>query len=465
MSDTESFAMLMSVESPKSRSTSATRLEKDCSHLSISLDDAITSLQFDETLLFAGFRLLIAIAISAFVCILIGSKKPTQQLFDQQRTVTNALAPRTDNQFLDIDNVDSLFGWLTSTLIPSISSSTQGNETLRLGTRRGYLDFSNQILGGLILETTVNKFRSCKSSEAFVNLHPYCVAEEKSQTSPRLNMSITEALATVTELKNKDSWANDHTSLFRVTIATYNSEIDIFSVTRLDVNFRDEGRTDPTVLTETVPDHREQPMTRSVVIIGIGLQLVGKVWSSTSNSAQFLCFFVLSYFVLKTNIDEELEELVASYAKSSDEGLRALQEVIEALDVATIWVNLLSVVGALTIIQMGFFTIRQLRFHPSGSFFSTFSTASNSVVSCANMLFQTFDYGSIETFHGSGAFYWTFMFVVNITLLNMMLAIVMRVYETITQDGYDGEISQLLLTRIRDNYPYPDALQSVILTF
>ncbi|ETN12794.1 hypothetical protein PPTG_08837 [Phytophthora nicotianae INRA-310] len=393
-------------------------------------------LRFNSTI-FAGLRLLVAISI------LLGSEKPTQQLFDQSAAVSDALAPPTDQhlqlhdstQFRDIGNADDIFDWLTFTLIPTVFFTADVNETL---SRRGYLDLSNQILGGVILEKTAVGFRDCNSTEAFVQLYPYCLAAEHPRTSSiflDLNMSSREAANTITSLKMNDTWVNYHTKLFRVTVATYNSNTDTFSVTRLDVNFREAG---------------------------------------------------------------ELEVLADS-CSNSDEFFLALREVIEALDDAAIWVNAYSMVGAITIIQLGSFVIRQLRFHPRLNVFARtvatslrqfrdfivifiiifmtfslagnslfgkhvyqFSSASNSIVSCMNMLFQTFDYNSISSFRGAGIYFWSYMIVINTVLLNMMLAMVIGVYQTITQEGHDGEVSRQLIARIRKNYPSKEAIRSLL---
>ncbi|ETL45569.1 hypothetical protein F441_04508 [Phytophthora nicotianae CJ01A1] len=218
-------------------------------------------LRFNSTI-FAGLQLLVAISI------LLGSEKPTQQLFDQSAAVSDALSPPTDQhlklhdstQFRDIGNADDIFDWLTFTLIPTVFFTADVNETL---SRRGYLDLSNQILGGVILEKTAVGFRDCNSTEAFVQLYPYCLAAEHPRTSSiflDLNMSSREAANTITSLKMNDTWVNYHTKLFRVTVATYNSNTDTFSVTRLDVNFREAGSVNPSVSTQSVPDYREQHM-------------------------------------------------------------------------------------------------------------------------------------------------------------------------------------------------------------
>ncbi|ETI52307.1 hypothetical protein F443_04531 [Phytophthora nicotianae P1569] len=429
-------------------------------------------LRFNSTI-FAGLRLLVAISI------LLGSEKPTQQLFDQS-AVSDALAPPTDQhlklhdstQFRDIGNADDIFDWLTFTLIPTVFFTADVNETL---SRRGYLDLSNQILGGVILEKTAVGFRDCNSTEAFVQLYPYCLAAEHPRTASiflDLNMSSREAANTITSLKMNDTWVNYHTKLFRVTVATYNSSTDTFSVTRLDVNFREAGSVNPSVSTQSVPDYREQHM------------------------------FGIKEFVEKFgNVHEYLGELevLADSCSNSDECFLALREVIEALDDAAIWVNAYSMVGAITIIQLGSFVIRQLRFHPRLNVFARtvatslrqfrdfivifiiifmtfslagnslfgkhvyqFSSASNSIVSCMNMLFQTFNYNSISSFRGAGIYFWSYMIVINTVLLNMMLAMVIGVYQTITQEGHDGEVSRQLIARIRKNYPSKEAIRSLL---
>lgn len=77
-----------------------------------------------------------------------------------------------------------------------------------------------------------------------------------------------------------------------------------------------------------------------------------------------------------------------------------------------------------------------------------FSTGLYAMQTYINMLFGEFDYRCISDIRGSGFFYWGYMLVLTIVLLNMMLAIVTSTYEAMSNDGVKGEISVLLTTRI-----------------
>ncbi|KAG7390437.1 hypothetical protein PHYPSEUDO_007960 [Phytophthora pseudosyringae] len=139
----------------------------------------------------------------------------------------------------------------------------------------------------------------------------------------------------------------------------------------------------------------------------------------------------------------------------------------------------------LTVAQLGLYCIRQLRFHPQLNVFARtvsnalhqfrhfffvfiiifltfsfsgnvlfghrvrqFSTGYYSMQTCINMLFGEFDYRDINDIRGSGFFYWGYMIVVSLILLNMMLAIVMGAYKAMSKEGYQGEGNVLLAKRI-----------------
>ncbi|GMF30106.1 unnamed protein product [Phytophthora fragariaefolia] len=502
--------------------------------LSITLNDAILSLQFDEKLIFAGLRLLIALTMFIFIIALLGSERPTHQLFNQSTAVSTVLAPYKNDgpsktvQFRDIGDVDDVFDWLAHTFVPSVFNKNDQDH-------RGYLDLRNQVLGGVILERTPLRVGNCSSTEAIIQLQPYCTLPEKTHekfTFLDIEMNVTEVAAVINKLKRKGLRLNYRTKRLRVIIATYNSDIDTFSVTRMDVNFREDGMVEPRVSTKSVADYREQHMVQSIVVVGIGVlyyvallvyidlvkapsnrrsvwhrkihgSFAKKLWQIMLTLATVCAtfgavpvFFVVMLKVMTMDIDENIGKLADS--NTGHDSFIALREVIAALDNAVIWVDTLSVVGAAAVIQLSMFVIRQLRFHPRLNVFAhtienslrqfrdffvifiiifltfstagnslfgkkvlQFSTASNSMVSCMNMLFQTFDYNSIMAFRGAGVFYWSYMIVVNIVLLNMMLAIVMGVYQAEIQEGYNGDSSRQIMTRIRKNYPYKELLKSL----
>jgi hypothetical protein len=209
-------------------------------------------------------------------------------------------------------------------------------------------------------------------------------------------------------------------------------------------------------------------------------------------------FAVLWTVTISLNFDDKLLELPA--AKSLDEEYRDTVAVIDALDKVAAWTNALSIARAIAVLQLGLYTIRQLSFHPQLNVFARtvrhslyqfrafflvfliifitfsfmgnllfgdrvheFSTAALSRDSCMNILFGTFEFGTIYNIRGSGWFFWGYMIIVSLILLNMMLAIVMGTYKTMNKEGYQGEINVKLASRISTFHRY--FVQYVIATY
>ncbi|ETL45446.1 hypothetical protein L916_04482 [Phytophthora nicotianae] len=192
------------------------------------------------------------------------------------------------------------------------------------------------------------------------------------------------------------------------------------------------------------------------------------------------------------DFDDVLLKLANTTGNTLQEKYQDVDAVVRELNKVAALTNALNIVGAIAIFQLGLFTIRQLSFHPQlnvlartvvnslrqfrdfvfvfliifitftsmgnvlfGGQVHEFSTAALSREACMDMLFGTFNFNTIVTIRGSSLFYWGYMTIVSLILLNMMLAIVMGTYKAMSKDGYQGEINVLLATRISYIYRYP----------
>ncbi|KAG7401870.1 hypothetical protein PHYBOEH_009450 [Phytophthora boehmeriae] len=166
--------------------------------------------------------------------------------------------------------------------------------------------------------------------------------------------------------------------------------------------------------------------------------------------------------------------------------LNALVPVVDLLNSMTAWTYALALAGAILSIQLGLYTLFQLDFHPRLSIFTRtmssalrqfvaffvvwiiafmifvcvgsilfgsdveeFSTRLLTAQACINMLFGTFDYSSIKKLQFAFIFYWCFMIVVNLVLINMTLAIVLDAYGVVREESYKGKTSLMLNGRIK----------------
>ncbi|KAJ0404323.1 hypothetical protein ATCC90586_007637 [Pythium insidiosum] len=162
-----------------------------------------------------------------------------------------------------------------------------------------------------------------------------------------------------------------------------------------------------------------------------------------------------------------------SFAPGSPERV-ALEVVSATFDAVVRYMVILRIVGALSVLALGLQILSRFRFHPRlnvltrtvaralhqfAAFFfvflaifasfaaagavlfgdrvEEFSTFDNTIKSCINMLFGNFDLAVIQDLHYpcGVVFYWCYMIIVALVLLNMMLAIVVDSYSAVCEDS------------------------------
>ncbi|RLN87263.1 hypothetical protein BBJ28_00017850, partial [Nothophytophthora sp. Chile5] len=210
-----------------------------------------------------------------------------------------------------------------------------------------------------------------------------------------------------------------------------------------------------------------------VCVIGGSVPVFAALWA------------VLEYKVNTDAFRSNLQKLADNNWESDEEALAILLPVVDLLNSLTNWTYALALVGAIVAIQLGLYTLFQLSFHPQLSIFTRtmssalrqfaaffvvwliaflifvcvgsilfgsdveeFSTRLRTTQACINMLFGTFDYDSIQDLQFAFIYYWCFMVVVSLVLLNLMLAIVLDAYSEVTNESYKGKASLMLDGRI-----------------
>ncbi|KAE8883503.1 hypothetical protein PF005_g89 [Phytophthora fragariae] len=188
------------------------------------------------------------------------------------------------------------------------------------------------------------------------------------------------------------------------------------------------------------------------------------------------------------DFEDSLWKLADPYAintEGTEDDIASLNYVIDNLKAIAHYTAALRVVGAVVIALIGLQILNRFRFHPQlniltrtvgnalkqfGAFFvvfivifttftiigsmifgdraKEFSRLDNSMASCINMLFGQFDFTSIKDLQFSVAFYWIYMIVVSIVLMNMMLAIVLDAYEQVSSDSYKKSSNLTLANRV-----------------
>ncbi|KAI9994873.1 hypothetical protein PInf_011711 [Phytophthora infestans] len=226
-----------------------------------------------------------------------------------------------------------------------------------------------------------------------------------------------------------------------------------------------------------------RPSGRSMIIQLVGLFIVEAV----------VCVYYAVWASIATllngdDFQDSLWKLADPYAldvNGTEDDIRSLNVVIANLKQIADLTSALRVVGAVIIALIGLQILNRFRFHPQlniltrtvasalkqfASFFivfivifltftiigsmifgdraNEFSSLDNSMASCINMLFGVFDFESIKDLQFSVAFYWIYMIVVSLVLMNMMLAIVLDAYDEVSKDSYKKAVNTELANRV-----------------
>ncbi|KAJ0399433.1 hypothetical protein P43SY_005372 [Pythium insidiosum] len=153
---------------------------------------------------------------------------------------------------------------------------------------------------------------------------------------------------------------------------------------------------------------------------------------------------------------------------------KALTLVLDTLRQIATWMVYLRFCAVVAVLGLGFRILSRFRFHPRldvltrtvtlalhqfvgffvvfvtifasfavagaalfGDRVQEFSTVDDTIKSCINMLFGSFDVAVIQDlyYHAGAVYYWSYMIVVALVLLNMMLAIVVDTYSEIREES------------------------------
>lgn len=438
------------------------------------VENAIAALEFDYYVLgVALFRLFTTVGFCVIFAVLLNSGTPNEKMFTRSNAVSTALAPWSESmsngdttvQFYEIDSVEGVYDWLTDTFIPTVFITTDHNGNALPDYQLGHLDLANRVLGGVILEMTPREYTDCYSEFVLLDLYPKCTyIDYPAKKIDFLDVAwdAVKAKAVIVGLKQSGTWVNYHSKQLAITIATYSGEVSVFTVTRLKVNFLQSGSFHVESATNSIPDYRGRtwvtivPVAAVYVVFGLFLRYLDsararRVRTEHRKGANFFIRRLLSTVVefcakfgalpafaalwtvaISLDFDEKLKKLPETEGKPMEQKYEDIVAVIHALDAVAAWTNALSIVGAIAVLQLGLFTIRQLSFHPQLSVFARtvmnslrqfrdfflvfliifitfsfmgnllfgdrvreFSTASLSRDSCMNMLFGTFNFDTI----------------------------------------------------------------------
>ncbi|EGZ20117.1 hypothetical protein PHYSODRAFT_494396 [Phytophthora sojae] len=230
---------------------------------------------------------------------------------------------------------------------------------------------------------------------------------------------------------------------------------------------------------------------------GIRNVLCGDVWTVIEHAstlvvvAFYFVWFSIVLLMFQKNFRDNLAQLVVGGKNwaSDTEARGRLYAVIAMLQQVAQLTVALRLIATLAVFLLSLRILKRFRFHPRlsiltrtvanalhqfGAFFvvfivifvtfavsgtilfgdrvEEFSSIQIAMETCINMLFGNFDYGTIQGLYPPVCmfYYWGYMIVVSLVLLNMMLAIVLDAYAEVSSESYKAS-NNLSLYRIADN--------------
>jgi uncharacterized membrane protein YhaH (DUF805 family) len=230
---------------------------------------------------------------------------------------------------------------------------------------------------------------------------------------------------------------------------------------------------------------------------GIRNLLCGDVWVviEHASTAVVVVFYVVWASVVLRMFEKDFRDNLAALVvggkdwASDAEARKRLYAVIDMLKSVAKLTVALRLIATLAVFLLSLRILKRFRFHPRlsiltrtvasalhqfGAFFvvflvifltfavsgtilfgdrvDEFSSLQAAMETCINMLFGNFDYDSIQGLYSPVCmfYYWGYMIVVSLVLLNMMLAIVLDAYAAVSSESYKTR-NNLALSRIADN--------------
>ncbi|EEY68403.1 Polycystin Cation Channel (PCC) Family [Phytophthora infestans T30-4] len=437
---------------------------------------------------------------------------PTSRMYEQAYAVSSILAqsggdtvtPTTPIKFYNIGQLGDVFDWLGNAFVPSVFVTQDQNGVELPSEDYARIGLFNKGLGGVLIEVYKKSAVDCGADGSLYMIYPVCHAYEGLDSEYEsyllvFSLNATEALKALADWKNQN-WIDNSTDKVVTSVLTYNGELEGYVVTELTLVFHAGGYISPKASarpTISIPygkkssyvndilwrKQENRPSGRSMIIQLVGLFIVEAV----------VCVYYAVWASIATllngdDFQDSLWKLADPYAldvNGTEDDIRSLNVVIANLKQIADLTSALRVVGAVIIALIGLQILNRFRFHPQlniltrtvasalkqfASFFivfivifltftiigsmifgdraNEFSSLDNSMASCINMLFGVFDFESIKDLQFSVAFYWIYMIVVSLVLMNMMLAIVLDAYDEVSKDSYKKAVNTELANRV-----------------
>ncbi|KAG3120705.1 hypothetical protein PI124_g1416 [Phytophthora idaei] len=405
---------------------------------------------------------------------------PTSRVYEQAYAVSSILAqsggdavtPSSPIKFYDIGQLGDVFDWLNNAFVPPVFVTQDQNGVDLPSEDYARIGLFNKGLGGVLVEVYKKSAVECGADGSLYMVYPVCHAYEGLDSEYQsylliFSLNTTEALEGLADWKNQ-IWIDLSTDKVVISVLTYNGELEGYVVTELTLESHAGGYITP------------KATARPTISIPYG-----KKNSYVNDILVWIWCIVALVWAISCVLEWRKKE-----SCPSRRGMITQLFGLFIVEAVTLWkladlTSALRVVGAVIIALIGLQILNRFRFHPQlntltrtvasalkqfAAFFivfivifltfmiigsmifgdraKEFASLDNSMASCINMLFGVFDFESIKDLQFSVAFYWIYMVVVSLVLMNMMLAIVLDAYDDVSKESYKKTANMELANRV-----------------
>ncbi|KUF89479.1 hypothetical protein AM588_10005045 [Phytophthora nicotianae] len=377
---------------------------------------------------------------------------PTSRMYEQAYAVSSILAQSGDDtvtptspiKFYNIGQLGDVFDWLNNAFVPSVFVTQDQNGVDLPSEDYARIGLFNKGLGGVLIEVYRKSTVDCGADGSLYMVYP-------AKARPTISIPYGK----------KSSYVNDILVWIWWIVAL------VWAISCvLEWRKKENRPSRPSMITRLF----------GLFIVEAVMCVFYAIWASIASLLNDYDF------------QDSLWKLADPYAldvNGTEDDIRSLNVVIDNLKRIADLTSALRVVGAVIIALIGLQILNRFRFHPQlniltrtvtsalkqfAAFFivfivifltftiigsmifgdraNEFSSLDNSMASCINMLFGVFDFESIKDLQFSVAFYWIYMVVVSLVLMNMMLAIVLDAYDEVSKESYKKAANMKLANRV-----------------
>ncbi|KAG1693681.1 hypothetical protein DVH05_023083 [Phytophthora capsici] len=335
---------------------------------------------------------------------------PTARMYEQSYAVSSILAtsgsdtvtPNSPMKFFNIAQLSDVYDWLNHSFVPAVFVTQDQNGYELPSEDYARVGLFNKGLGGVLIQVFRKSVVNCTTEGAPFNLYPYCHQciyedynnEEYVMGLLPFSLNATEASNKVTGWKEMNMIDNS-TDTVRISVLTYNGELEGYVCTQLSLHFQLGGFIQPDLSSRpmiSVPYGKRRSIAADVFVgIWWGMAMTWmfvrayKVWKKKTkavlssvalhlldfcHSSGVVIFYVFWSLIAKwLNADEFHESLwkIADPKTVDIEGQDGFKAILNAIDYL-LWIGdytvVLRVVGATILFLFGCQILGSFQFHP-----------------------------------------------------------------------------------------------------